>query len=83
MSYSGKRLHWAFGKIHGHGVILDREIAYTETPFGKIKVKQALKKGKIIREIPEYEDVKKAALKHDVPFYDVYHAALRSAAERH
>ena len=63
--------------------ILDREIAYIETPFGKIKVKQALKKGKIIREIPEYEDVKKAALKHDVPFYDVYHAALRSAAERH
>ena len=43
------------------------EIAYIETPFGKIKVKQALKKGKIIREIPEYEDVKKAALKHDVP----------------
>lgn len=62
--------------------ILDRDIVHANTPYGKIKVKQAIQNGKVIREIPEYEEVKNAALKHDVPFYDVYQAALRGETQQ-
>ncbi|MBS4202259.1 nickel pincer cofactor biosynthesis protein LarC [Bacillus sp. FJAT-49732] len=58
--------------------ILDRNIIVAETAFGPIKIKQALKKGVVIREVPEYEDVKKAALEHGVAFQEVYNATLRT-----
>ncbi|MCR2822586.1 nickel pincer cofactor biosynthesis protein LarC [Lederbergia panacisoli] len=58
--------------------ILDRKIINAETPFGPIKIKQAIKKGNVIREVPEYEDVKKAALEHGVTFQEVYNAALKT-----
>lgn len=40
--------------------------------FGAIRLKQAIKDGKIIKQIPEYDDIQKAAKKKGVPFYDVY-----------
>lgn len=58
--------------------ILDRKITEAETAFGLIKIKQALKKGNVIRAVPEYEDVKKAASEHGVSFQEVYNAALKS-----
>ncbi|MBW8350165.1 nickel pincer cofactor biosynthesis protein LarC [Bacillus sp. IITD106] len=58
--------------------ILDRKIITAETPYGLINIKQAIKKGDVIREVPEYEDVKKAALEHGVSFQEVYNAALRT-----
>jgi pyridinium-3,5-bisthiocarboxylic acid mononucleotide nickel chelatase len=61
--------------------ILDRNLTCVDTPFGKVGVKQAILDGKIIRQMPEFEDVKKAALQHGVPFYTVYTAALKPNAE--
>jgi pyridinium-3,5-bisthiocarboxylic acid mononucleotide nickel chelatase len=58
--------------------ILDREIATVNTLYGPINVKKALKNGEVIRQIPEYEDVKKAAQKYDIPFQKVYLAALQA-----
>ncbi|MBS4197199.1 nickel pincer cofactor biosynthesis protein LarC [Lederbergia citri] len=58
--------------------ILDRKITEAETAFGPIKIKQALKKGQVIRAVPEYEDVKKVASEHGVSFQEVYNAALKS-----
>lgn len=58
--------------------ILDREIATVNTLYGPINVKKALKNGEVIRQIPEYEDVKKAAQKYDIPFQEVYLAALQA-----
>lgn len=61
--------------------ILDRKIINVDTDFGTIRLKQAFKDGKIIRQIPEYEDVQKAAKKHGVPFYEVYNRAARTGRE--
>ncbi|WP_062106646.1 nickel pincer cofactor biosynthesis protein LarC2 [Bacillus niameyensis] len=52
--------------------ILDRKIAKITTPYGMIQVKQAFYNGEMIRQVPEYEDVKKAALEHGVSFQEVY-----------
>ncbi|MBS4224337.1 nickel pincer cofactor biosynthesis protein LarC [Lederbergia citrea] len=56
--------------------ILQREIVPIDTKFGPINIKQALKNGTVIREVPEYEDVKKAALEYGVTFQEVYQTAL-------
>ncbi|WP_280517007.1 nickel insertion protein [Lederbergia sp. NSJ-179] len=56
--------------------ILDRKIVNTNTPYGRIRIKQAIKHGHVIRALPEYEDVKQAALEHNLPFQEVYKAAL-------
>ncbi|MBO1005946.1 nickel pincer cofactor biosynthesis protein LarC [Pseudogracilibacillus auburnensis] len=58
--------------------ILERNIVTVNTKYGPIKLKQAIKKGKVIREVPEFEDVKEAALQHHVSFQDVYESALRA-----
>ncbi|CAM4076504.1 Protein of uncharacterised function DUF111 [Lederbergia lenta] len=60
--------------------ILDREIVTVDTPYGPIKMKQALKKGKLLRQVPEYEDVKKAAQLFDTTFQEVYQTALRAGS---
>lgn len=59
--------------------ILDREIATIDTAYGPIKIKQALKQGKVMRQVPEYEDVKKAARIYGATFQEVYEAALQAA----
>lgn len=56
--------------------ILERNIASVDTEYGTIRIKQAIKDGNIIRAMPEYEDVKRAALEHKLPFQKVYKAAL-------
>lgn len=58
--------------------MLQRQIVDMETPFGTVKVKQAIKAGKVIRQVPEYEDVRRIAETTGVPFYDVYNAAVAS-----
>src|SRR5690606_12174709 len=58
--------------------ILARNIISVETKFGGIRVKQAIKKGKVIREVPEFEDVKRASLEHQVSFQEVYEDTLRN-----
>ncbi|MEK3889570.1 nickel pincer cofactor biosynthesis protein LarC [Bacillus sp. FSL K6-3431] len=59
--------------------ILDREIVTADTPYGKIKVKQALKKGTVMRQVPEYEDVKQVAQAFGATFQEVYQAAIQAA----
>lgn len=65
-------------KISWNRTILGRDFISVDTKYGPISFKQAIKKGKVIREVPEFEDVKKAALEHGVSFQDVYDAAMRA-----
>lgn len=59
--------------------ILRRNSISVPTPYGSIRVKQAIQNGKIIRQVPEYEDVKKAATDHQAAFLEVYTAAVEYA----
>jgi uncharacterized protein (TIGR00299 family) protein len=56
--------------------ILDREFAVTETPFGPVKLKIGKLNGKVVQATPEYEDVARLACENNVPFLEVYRAAL-------
>lgn len=47
---------------------LDREVISVNTRFGKIDVKIGRFDGRIVNTMPEYEQVKKAAIEHNVPF---------------
>jgi len=55
---------------------LDREIVTVSTEFGDIDVKIASLDGKVVNSMPEYDDVKRAALEHGVPFKTVREAVL-------
>jgi hypothetical protein len=46
---------------------LDREIRLVQTPYGDIRVKVAKEGERIIKETPEYEDLKTAAQAHRLP----------------
>lgn len=61
---------------------LDREIVTVSTEFGNIDVKIARLKGKIVNSMPEYENVKGAAIEYGVPFKTVREAALAKLAEK-
>lgn len=52
--------------------ILERRFTTVETKFGSIRVKQAIREGRVLHQAPEYEDVAKAARVHGVPFQKVY-----------
>jgi uncharacterized protein (DUF111 family) len=58
---------------------LDREIVEVDTPFGRLQVKLARREGQPANIAPEYEDCRKAAVKHGVPLKEVY-AAVEEAA---
>ncbi|CAN7591915.1 hypothetical protein LJR015_001339 [Peribacillus frigoritolerans] len=49
-----------------------------KTPYVTTRFKQGMMDGRVIRQFPEYGDVKDPARKHEVPFYEVYSAALTS-----
>ncbi len=55
---------------------LDREWSTVETAYGRIRVKVGKWRGEETTASPEYEDVKAAALAHNVPVKTVYQAAL-------
>ena len=54
--------------------MMDYTVYMVQTPYGEIRIKSA-KGHDVIKQKPEYEDVRAAALKHDVPFAQVYAAA--------
>jgi hypothetical protein len=56
---------------------LGRRWVEVETPYGRIRLKQALREGAVIRSSPEYDDVAAAARKHGVPFHIVYGEARK------
>ncbi|KJE28650.1 hypothetical protein LG52_1566 [Geobacillus kaustophilus] len=59
--------------------VLERNIVTVSTSYGDIRIKQAIQNGKVIRRMPEYEDVKEAALSYQVAFLDVYTEAIEQA----
>lgn len=56
---------------------LGRRWLVAETAYGKIRVKQALLSGSVIRSSPEFDDVSAAARKHGVPLHVVYEEAKK------
>ena len=60
---------------------LEREIVKVETRFGPIAVKVARSEGLVKNAMPEYEDVRAAAIRHSIPFSNVREAALSAMHE--
>jgi uncharacterized protein (TIGR00299 family) protein len=58
---------------------MDREIIEVDTPFGCLQIKLARREGQPANIAPEYEDCRKAAVKHGVPLKEVYAAAEEAA----
>jgi len=59
---------------------LAREMTTVETRFGSVRVKIARYKGRVLRAMPEYDDCRALAEKHQVPFLEVYDVAKFSAS---
>ena len=55
---------------------LPREIHAVDTKYGRIEVKIAYYNGTVVNVMPEYEQVKTAALEHGVPFRKVHAEAV-------
>jgi uncharacterized protein (TIGR00299 family) protein len=58
---------------------LKRDLVKVKTEFGEIEIKIGKLNGKVVNAMPEYEQVRAAALEHDVPFGKVRDAALAKA----
>ncbi|MBF0319753.1 MAG: nickel pincer cofactor biosynthesis protein LarC [Nitrospirae bacterium] len=58
---------------------LHREISTVKTKYGEIRIKTALRHGKVLNVSAEYEDCKKAADKFSVPVKKAIDEALRQA----
>lgn len=56
--------------------ILDRSFETVETPFGPVRLKIGRLGERIVQATPEYADVAHLAKENNVPFLDVYRAAL-------
>lgn len=56
---------------------LDRELVSVPTPFGEIDVKIAWLNGNVVNVMPEYEQVKAAALAHNVTFRAVHNVVVQ------
>ncbi len=60
---------------------LDREVLEVSTVFGPVRVKVARREGRPLNVAPEYEDCRRAALRHGVPLKEVYAAAEEAARD--
>jgi uncharacterized protein (TIGR00299 family) protein len=60
---------------------LARQWIQVETPFGSVRVKQALDGEKIIRQSPEYEDAAQAARTYGIPLETVYSEVYKQLRE--
>mgnify|MGYP001281173137 FL=1 len=63
-------------------VSLDRRIETVNTQFGECRIKIALREGRVINAMPEYEDVRRLALENQVPFRIVWESAAAAGRER-
>ncbi|WP_373230053.1 nickel pincer cofactor biosynthesis protein LarC [Cohnella sp.] len=61
---------------------LERRWIQVETPYGSVRVKQAMDGERIIRQSPEYEDAAKAARLFDVPLETIYREVYKKGADR-
>lgn len=62
---------------------LKREIVRVETQYGEIDVKVARMNGRVVNEMPEYEQCRTAAREANVPLRVVEEAARTALAKRH
>jgi pyridinium-3,5-bisthiocarboxylic acid mononucleotide nickel chelatase len=62
--------------------ILERKFEKVSTPYGDLTVKIGFEGDVVYKISPEFEEAKKAALKHDVPLLEVYSAVQAAARER-
>jgi len=60
---------------------LEREIISVETPWGKVRVKKAYLRGKLVQEQAEYEDMKKIAEENNVSIKELYQTVAVSLRE--
>jgi hypothetical protein len=60
-------------------ITADRRIEHVATKFGKIKIKVGKFSDSALNISPEFEDLKKAANKHNVPLKAVYREVLKNA----
>jgi pyridinium-3,5-bisthiocarboxylic acid mononucleotide nickel chelatase len=58
----------------------EREIATVATPWGEVRVKRGRLAGRPLAAAPEFEDCRRLALEHGVPWREVWRAALLSSA---
>ena len=63
-------------------ISLDRRFETVNTQFGECRVKIAMREGRVINAMPEYEDVRLLALEKNVPFRIVWEAASEAAREK-
>lgn len=63
-------------------ISLDRRFETVNTQFGECRVKIAMREGRVINAMPEYEDVRLLALEKNVPFRIVLEAASEAAREK-
>jgi uncharacterized protein (TIGR00299 family) protein len=61
---------------------LDREERNVNTAFGAISVKISKLNGRVVNAMPEFEDVRGAAIANEVPFKTVHNAALDALSEK-
>jgi len=61
--------------------VLDTGTYKVSTPYGDIRIKSARGFG-LVKEKPEYDDVRTAAVAHGVPFFQVYAAATAAMKRR-
>lgn len=56
---------------------LKRDFATIHTEYGDIRVKNGYLNGQLIKSVPEYEDVKRAAEKSGMPIKDIYNMVYK------
>lgn len=66
-----------FRKYRVQRECLDRSIEHIDTPYGKIKIKNAYLNGEKVKCKPEYEDVKSIAEREGISFNEVYNGVLK------
>ncbi len=59
--------------------ILERRWVRVETPYGRVRTKLGLLEGRVVQRMPEYEDCRRAALRHKVPLKRVLRAAEKAS----
>ncbi len=64
-------------------ITLEREMKMVSTPYGEVPVKCAFLHGKIVKYKAEYEECKKAALKHHISIATVYDSVALAMGKNH
>ena len=61
--------------------VLERRVVTVSTRYGKVRVKEGLRGGRVTNAAPEYEDVRRAARSKDAPLKRVHQAVMAAYEE--